>query len=318
MMRWERLRIALFVCLAIFAAAGEGMAAKAWPEKTVQIIAPFRAGGDTDFNARVYAKYLRQELGAAFVVVNIDGGGGTLGSRKAKDAAPDGYTVLFYHSAMLVNTAAGTADYTFRDFEMVGIAGEEPGNILCVLKKTNYNNLKDLMEESRANPNKLSITGNVGATTYLAALLLNQAGGMFNIVDHGGSAQRITALLGGHVDVIINPYGTVKPYLESGEFKALAVLNTQRNPKFSTIPTAKEQGYDAAFQYRYFFLFPKGTPKEIVDKLAGAVQKIVSSNKEYAADIDKAYSQIPLFLSPADSVAFLQAQEALIGKVKMK
>jgi tripartite-type tricarboxylate transporter receptor subunit TctC len=65
-------------------------------------------------------------------------------------------------------------------------------------------------------------------------------------------------------------------------------------------------------------LFPKGTPKEIVDKLAGAVQKIVSSNKEYAADIDKAYSQITLFLSPADSVAFLQAQEALIGKVKMK
>ena len=76
------------------------MAAKAWPDKTVQVIAPFRAGGDTDFNARVYAKYLRQELGVPFVIVNIDGGGGTLGSRKAKDAAPDGYTVLVTTTAL--------------------------------------------------------------------------------------------------------------------------------------------------------------------------------------------------------------------------
>jgi tripartite-type tricarboxylate transporter receptor subunit TctC len=300
----------------IFLTSG-AVSAKAWPEKTIQIIVPFKAGGDTDFNARVYAKFLKKELGVPLVVVDIDGGGGTQGSRKAKDSAPDGYTVLLYHTAMLVNTASGMADYTYRDFEMVGIAGLEPGNILCVAKKSKYNTLKDLMDDSKANPGKVSITGNMGATTYLAALLLNEAGGKLNIVDHGGSSQRVTALLGGHVDVIINPYGTVKSYIESGEFKALATLNEQRNPKFGSIPTAKEQGYDAVFQYRYFFLFPKGTPKDIVDKFAAAVKK-VSADKEYAADIDKAYSQTPMFMNAADSLKFLKTQDDLIGKVKMK
>lgn len=317
MTKYGRVWMSVLAGLACIFLAGGVVTAKTWPEKTIQIIAPFKAGGDTDFNARVYAKFLRKELGVPLVVVNIDGGGGTQGSRKAKDSAPDGYTVLFYHTAMLVNTASGMADYTYHDFEMVGIAGIEPGSIICVTKKSKYNSLKDLMDDSRANPGKVSLTANMGATTYLAALLLNEAGGKFNLVDMGGASQRVTALLGGHIDVIGNPYGTVKPYIESGDFKALAVLNEQRNPKFNAIPTAKEQGYDVVFQYRYFFLFPKGTPKEIVDKFAKAVKK-VTADKEYAADIDKAYSQTPFFMNTAESFKFLKTQEDLIGKVKMK
>jgi len=293
-------------------------AGAAWPEKAIQIIAPFKAGGDTDFNARVFAKHLRKELGVSLVVVNVDGGGGTLGSRKVKDAAPDGNTVLFYHTAMLVNTASGMVDYTYRDFEMVGMAGIEPGSVICVSKKAKWNSFKELMEDSRANPNKLTLTGNMGATTYLTALLMNRVGGKFNVVDQGGASQRVTALLGGHVDVIANPYGTVKAYIESGEFKPLAVLNEQRNPKFPAIPTAREQGYDVAFQYRYFFLFPKGTPREIVDKFSAAVEKVVKGNKEYAAEIDKAYSQMPFFAKRDEALGFLKSQEELIATVKMK
>jgi tripartite-type tricarboxylate transporter receptor subunit TctC len=313
----SRLLVGILALLGAVLACGEPAAA-AWPEKAIQIIAPFRAGGDTDFNARMYAKYLRTELGVPLAVVNIDGGGGTLGSRKVKDSTPDGYTTLFYHSAMLVNTATGMVDYTFRDFEMAGIAGIEPGSIVCVAKNAKWRTLKELMQDSAANPNKISVTGNMGATTYLTALLLNAAGAKFNIVDHGGAAQRITALLGGHVDVITNPFGTVKSYLESGEFRALSTLNEARDPKFSNIPTAKEQGYDVVFQYRYFFLFPKGTPKEIVDKFSAAVEKVATRNAEYAAEIDKAYLQQPFFQKSADALKFLTAQEELIAKVKMK
>jgi len=312
--RW--LMVALVVFGGLLTVTAPAVAA--WPEKTIQIVAPFKAGGDTDFNARVFSKHLRKELGVPLVVVNVDGGGGTLGSRKVKDAAPDGNTVLFYHTAMLVNTASGMVDYTFRDFETVGMAGIEPGSIACVPKKAKWNSFKELIEDSRANPNKLTLTGNMGATTYLTALLINRAGGKFNIVDQGGASQRVTALLGGHVDVITNPYGTVKSYIESGEFKALAVLNEQRNPRFPAIPTAKEQGYDVAFQYRYFFMFPKGTPKEIVDKFSAAVEKVVTTNKEYAGEIDKAYSQVPFFAKKDEALSFLKAQEELIGSVKMK
>ncbi|MFQ3621155.1 MAG: tripartite tricarboxylate transporter substrate-binding protein [Spirochaetales bacterium] len=89
-----------------------------WPKNAIQILVSYNPGGDTDFNARTYAKYLEKELGQPVVVVNVAGVGGTLGSRKVKDSPPDGYTVLFYHTAMIVNQITDMVPYGFEDFEL--------------------------------------------------------------------------------------------------------------------------------------------------------------------------------------------------------
>ncbi len=289
-----------------------------WPKKTIQIVVPFKPGGDTDFNARVYAKYLEKELGQPLVIVNIDGNGGTLGSRKVKDANPDGYTVLFYHAAVLINEVSGVAEYGFDALDMACIAAMNPGDIFTVTKDSKYKTLKDLVEDSKANPGKIRFAGNTGATTYLEGLLLNAAGASLNIVDAGGSADRIAALRGGHVDVIPNPYGTVKPYLAKGDFRALAMVMDKRNERFPDIPTAIEQGYDVVLPIPYFFAFPKGTPKGIIAKFGAAVEKVCKGNKDYAADIAKAYDMTPFFLPAEEAVKFYTDERNMVMKHKDK
>lgn len=290
----------------------------AWPEKSIQIVVPYGAGGDTDFNARTYAKYLKPLLGESLAVVNVTGGGGSIGARKVKNAKPNGYTVLFFHDAFLVNTATGVADFSWRDFEMVGLVGKEAGTIISVRADSKWKTIKELIDDSKANPNKITIAGNIGATTYLMAQLLNQQGAAFNIVNHGGSAKRLSALLGGHVDVIQNPYGTIKPYIESGDFRVLATQAPARNAFAPEIPTLKDAGYDVGFQYRYHFLFPKGTPKNIVNRFADAVEKVATTNDDYANDIGKAYFQSPYFVKGAEADNLMEQQEKLVNGVKLK
>ncbi len=288
-----------------------------WPERPIQIVVPYKAGGDSDFNARVYTKYLQPELGVPLAVVNVAGGGGGIGARRVKDSAPDGYTVLLWHEAMLVNSATGLIDFTFRDFEMVGMAAQEPGTMICVNKDAKWQTFEDLLKDSGLHPGKVSFAASLGGTTYLMAQLLNKEGASFNIVDHGGTGPRVTALLGGHVDVIPNPVGSVISYINNGDFRALATTRTTRHPKLPQVQTLQELGHDITFQYRYFFLFPKGTPQPIVDKFTAAVKKVATTNQDYAAEIDKAYLQAPFYMNAADAIKELEIQDKVIRSVKL-
>jgi tripartite-type tricarboxylate transporter receptor subunit TctC len=287
-----------------------------WPKKAIQVVVPYNAGGDTDFNARAYAKYLEKELGQPVVVVNVSGVGGTLGSRKVKDSPADGHTVLFYHTAILINQITEMVPYGFENFELCAIAAMNPGNAITVNAKSPWKNLKDLVEDSIKRPNEIKFAADIGGTTYVMAMQFVAAGAKVNVVDAGSSTARNAALKGGHIDIVPNPYGTIKPFLQSGDFRALGMTIEKRHPSIPDIPTCKEQGYNVSMEVPYFFAFPKGTPKEIVDKMAKAVEKIASTNTEYAADIAKAYDQVPFFLDREKAFEFLSKQKEEIGKYK--
>ena len=289
-----------------------------WPKRAIQVIVPFGAGGDTDMNARIFSKYLEPVLGKSLAVVNVSGGGGSIGARRVKDARPDGHTVLFYQDAIMVNSASGVSDFTWKDFEFGCIGGLETGTFIAVKTDSKWKTMKELVDDSAANSGKISIAGNIGATTYLTAMLLNKAGGAFNIVNHGGSSQRITALLGGHVDVIQNPLVTIKSYVENKEVRILANQAHPRPPLAQDIPSLKDSGYDVSFQYRYFFLFPKGTPKEIVEKFVDAVEKVVTTNTEYAEDINKTLVQSPFFARGEEGIKLMSEQENIVNSVDLK
>lgn len=289
-----------------------------WPKKAIQIIVPYNPGGDTDFNARTYAKHLEKELGQPVVVINVAGVGGTLGSRKAKDAAPDGYTVLFYHTAMIVNQVTEMVPYGIEDFELSCIAAMSPGNVIAVNAKSPWKTLKELVEDSIRRPGEIKFAADMGGTTYVMAMQFLDAGAQFNVVDAGSSTARNAALKGKQINVVPNPYGPTKPFLQSGDFRALGTTNEKRHPRFPEIPTCQEQGYDVALEICYFFAFPKGTPSSIVEKFSSAVQKIATTNQEYAQDIAKAYDQVPFYLGRVEGAALLAKQKAVIEKYKDK
>ncbi|WP_316863295.1 tripartite tricarboxylate transporter substrate binding protein [uncultured Cohaesibacter sp.] len=306
----------LFCAAAISAAFAMSPAYAEYPEKPIQIVVPVGTGGDTDFNAREMSKYLQKELGVALPVVNIAGAGGTIGARQVMSAKPDGYKVMFYHAGLMVSTATGIADFGWRDFELAAIAGKEGGTVLLVQKDAPWKTMDDLAAAIKAEPQSLSLTANVGATTYLIAKLLDKKGLKFNLVDVGGSSKRLTAILGGNVDLSQNPYAQVKDYLKNGELRALGTFTDERIKAAPDIPTLKEQGYDIAFQFNFYFAFPKGTPKEIVDKFGAAVMKVVQ-NPDYIADI-KAYAQEPVAMIGDDAVARMEELDAIVNMVDLK
>lgn len=288
--------------------------AESWPQKPVKIVVPFDAGGDTDFNARLLAKYLEPELGVSLPIINVSGAGGSIGARQVHDAKPDGRTVLFFHSAMLVNTASGLADFSFHDMEIAAIVGREPGGVIVVKADAPWKTIEDLMAASAADPGGIDLTTNIGATTYLIGSMINKAGGGFNFVDLGGSASRLTAVLGGNVDVSQNPLGQILPYVKTGELRALATLAVAPNDDLPDVPTFSAAGYEnVQFQYVYFLAFPKKTAPEIIAKLSGAAEKIVRGNKAYARELKKSYRQEPFYLDSQEAAAFLSEEEKVIN-----
>ena len=313
--------IFLFLVIGVCGIWGTGQGdAKAsagqWPQKAIQIIVGNSPGSDTDFNARAYATRLDKVLGQPAVVVNVPGSNGMVGADQVKNSAPDGYTVNLWNSAFLVAMAIDASDFTFHDFEVACIAARDDGNAVCVNAKSPYMTLQDLIDDSIQNPGKVTFAAPVAGNSYLAGCLLNsRAGAKFNIVDAGGTAERAAALLGGHVTTTLNAMAQSAQYRASGDFRLLAILGRERNSVYGDIPTAIEEGIDVAVLSPFFFLFPKGTPKEIVEKFNDAI-KTVNEMPDYREHIRNTLQARPVFIRGQDAVNYLQAQYEEILTVK--
>lgn len=282
-----------------------------WPERPIEVIIPYGAGGDTDFNAGAYLEGLSKELGVNVIGTNLTGAGGTVASRQVKDAAPDGYQVLFFHSAINVNEVIGTADFGIHDFKLAGIAAMSPGEIITMRADSGITNLQELYDYSKAHPGELKIAMDTGTMVHVQSLMLQKAGFDIDLIDVGGASDRVAALAGGHCDIIINAYGTVKDYIEKGDFVAIAHTNATRSEGYPDIPTAAEQGYDLTLLKHYFFAFPKDTPQEYVDKFAAACEK-VAATPEYAKNIMDAYRQTPFTANAEDGLKYMDEFKAVV------
>lgn len=282
-----------------------------WPERPIEIVIPYGAGGDTDFNARAYVEGLSKELGVNVAASNVTGSGGSIASRQVKDADPDGYSVLFFHSAINVNEVIGVTDFGIQDFKLAAIVAKSPGEVIAVRADSGFKTLEDMFNYSKEHPGELKIGMDTGTMVHVQSLMLEKAGFDVSLVDVGGASDRVAALAGGHIDCIINAYGTIKDYLENGEFVALAQTNSERSAGYPDIPTAAEQGYDLTLEKHYFFAFPKDTPQEIVDKFAAACEK-VNADPAYADSIMESFRQEPFFASADEGMKYMESFKGVV------
>lgn len=276
-----------------------------WP-KNVEIVVPASAGGDTDFNARLFAQYLTEKLPANFVVSNVNGNGGATGTRQVKDADNDGSKILFYHSAFVVNELCGATDYGFDSYAFADIAGMNPGNAVTVSSSLGVNTLDELYEYTKEHPGELKMAAQTGATSYAVAMQMKNAGFDINIVDAGSAADRLAALLGGHVDIILAGYGSVKDYVKDGSLVPLAMDGGNDlivEEEGIDIKAMTTLGYDISLPFYYFFAFPQGTDQALIDEFNAAVKDIVDNNEEYKDKIFTSYYQQPVFFGAEDGLA---------------
>ncbi len=275
-------------------------AAAGYPGKAVQVIVPVGAGGDTDMNARLFGKYLEKELGQPVVIVNVSGGGGTIGMKRVMDSAADGYTVLFYHGEAMIPKIAGLVDYGIDAFDMAGIAVLDDTTVLATHPGMPFKNMKEFVDYAKAHPGEVEFGMQTGGYPHLVGIVLQAVAGIkLNLVDVGGNAAKTVALKGRKTQVINTQYGLTKDFFTAGDFVCLGLTSAKRNPLFPDIPTTAEQGFPLEFNKFFFYGMPKGTPQPIVAKFSAAMKKVVE-NPDYKAEAAKIFVT-PTYLPPAEA-----------------
>ena len=264
--------------LAGLATVAAGAVWAEYPEKPVNIVVPFSAGGPTDKVARDLAEALRKPLGATIVIENVGGAGGTLGATKVAKAAPDGYTLLLHHIGMATSPALyRNMQYkTLDDFEYLGMVNEVPMTLIGKpgLPANNYAELTKWLE---ANKGKVNLANaGLGAASHLCGLLFQSAIKIdMTTVPYKGTGPAMTDLLGGQVDIMCDQTTNTTSQIESGKVKAFAVTTTKRltTPALAKLPTLDEAGLKGFSVSIWHGLYaPKGTPKAVVDKINAAVK----------------------------------------------
>lgn len=265
---------------AVLAAVALGAAtqalAQAYPTKPISVIVPYAAGGNTDVVARIVLEHMGQTLGQQLVIENIGGAGGTTGSFRAAKATPDGYTILV---GQMGTHGAAPALYPnlpynpLTDFEHVSQLSDTP--IAVFGKKTlPVNTLQELIALIKADPNKLNNGhGGVGSTSHVSCLLFtSMIGARSPQVAYRGSGPALNDLVAGVHDYMCDQIPHTVPQVIAGNIKAFAIAIPERSPAIPNVPTTAEAGMPQFVASGWNAMFaPKGTPKEIVDKLAAAV-----------------------------------------------
>ncbi len=265
-------------------------------DDTLEVIISYSPGGTSDTLFRALLPYLEEELGTTVVVKNIDGGGGAVGWTQLKNTTPNGYTIGHYSSGMSVLEATKAARFTNADFDPIAQFGRV---YLTVTSQASseYSSLKDFAEAAKADPGKVSLAMGRGTQSQFVAVAVEKGiGADLQLVNAGGGAEKKAALLGGHVDAIVEPTPGVFAQAEAGEFNILAVLAPERLPFAPNLPTAVEQGYDVVGVFISGLIAPKGMDPAQIQTIADAVERAIQ-NPDYIKK-SEALKQVTEFQGP--------------------
>ena len=302
-----------FVFGLIAATAALPLAAQAqqdYPNRPITLVVPYAAGGGNDVMARIVAEKMSRTLGQNIVIENRGGAGGSIATRQAARATPDGYTLVLGGTGTLaVNpTLYSNVGYDPRkDFAPVGLIGT---GALVFLTNPNVpaKTIPEFIALAKKDPGKLSYaSAGVGSGIHLGAVLFEQMADIkMTHVPYRGTAPALTDLIGGHVQMYLSSMPSAIGITKEGKVRALAVTGPKRSSIFPDLPTVAESGlagYETVLHYG--IAAPAGTPKPIIDKLSAALHQAVSAPdtkermatdgteplpstpEEYAADIDK-------------------------------
>lgn len=296
--------VAMTIPVLSLCAAGT-LVAQEYPTKPIQLVVPYNPGGDTDLLGRIFATQLGDVLGQTVVPVNMPGASGSIATNHVYQADPDGYTMLFHHSGVLVSMLTNAIDFSFEDMTVIGAVGLSEGSIWVTSAMSPYQNMEDLVEAAKANPGLVKNGINFGSQTHVHAAAFEEAAGVeMHNVDVGGIGEKIVSILGQHVDVSEVQVGAVQSYLESGDMRALGTPAGQRYSGLPDVATFQEQGIDVAMPDRLFWVaLPPEASSVAVETLTAALAELAVS-EELATEYAKV-QMTPYFLSAEEATDYL-------------
>lgn len=268
-------RLLAALCAVLAAAPALAQVASA---DTVRIIVPFAAGGPADQIARIVQGPLGTALGRTVVVDNRGGAGGVIGVTAASKLPADGNTLLLTTSSFVI-TAGTTPNLAYnprKDFEPVYLLGEVQ-TLLVVRPTLGVNTLAELVARAKQEPKLNYGSTGVGGTMHIGAELFARAAGVGAVhIPYRGAAPALTDLMAGTVDFVNADVPVLRPYVNDGRIKALAIYDTRRSPQLPDVPTAAEAGLPALQMSNWYgVLVPAGTPADTRRRLEDALAAVV-------------------------------------------
>ncbi len=256
--------------------------AQDYPNRPIRLVNPYAPGGSTDLVVRTLGQKLTEAWGQPVVIENRPGAASNIGNELVAKAAPDGYTLLNTTSSVAINVSL----YTKQGYDPVKdlapvITLTQAPNVLAVHPSLPVKSVKELIELARAKPGQLSYgSSGSGATNHLAMELFKSMAKVNLVhVPYKGGGPAMTDLIGGQIQALFNPAGSLMPHHKSGKLRVLAVGTSQRVPELG-LPTVAEAGLPGFESSVWFALFvPAATPKAIIAKLNGEVNRILKDKR---------------------------------------
>ena len=264
-----------------FAAALAPAAANTYPERPVTMVVPFPPGGSSDMVARTLSTKLATSLGQPFVIENQAGATGAIGAARVKRAPADGYTILVASIGVYATNPflqKGLQYDPAKDFDLLTVAVRAP-NVLVANPAVPANTVAELIDYLKKNPDKVSFASSgAGSSDHLTAALFWQRTGTTGIhVPYKGGGPAIQDLIAGHSQVSFQNVNSVLNHIRSGKLKALAVTADKRSAVLPDVPTLAESGVKGVEVSSWQAVAaPKGLPKDVNDKLHGAIIKALN------------------------------------------
>jgi tripartite-type tricarboxylate transporter receptor subunit TctC len=275
------LRVTL-ACLCLLGLVGSA-SAQSWPDRPIKLLVPFAAGGNIDVTGRLVAARLSEALGQQMVVENRVGGGGIIAMEAIQRAAPDGYTLLWASTnVMAIVPATNKVKYDpVKDFAPISQLGSSP-QVLLVNAKVPAKTVAEFVAYAKAQAQPLAYGGGGGpgsASNLIMALFLNRADLKMTSVSYRGTAPALTDVIGGQIPTTFVPISEAVAQATNPNIRLLAVSSGQRSERLPDVPSIAETypGYNAVSWTG--MLAPAGTPKAIIDKIAGEMARAAKDPK---------------------------------------
>ncbi|MFM7255954.1 MAG: Bug family tripartite tricarboxylate transporter substrate binding protein [Betaproteobacteria bacterium] len=314
--RWpDRCRRRLLRGTALTAAVLLGRAhaqQQAWPNKSIRLVVPFAPGGTSEIVARAVAAELTRILGQNVYVENKPGGAGTIAMTEVARAAPDGHSLILGHVGTLAVNPFAMARQPYdvnRDFQAVSLLARVP-NLFVVHPSVPAKNLREFVDLARKKPGALNYgsAGN-GSAGHLAFEYLQLVTGMeLTHIPYRGTGPQLVDLLAGRTEASSAGAPALLPHIREGKLRAIGVGMPQRIAALPDLPTVAEQGYPGFETSQWYgILAPSGVPREIVLRLASAVNEAMKANaitERFAKDDAVAGGG-----SPEDFGRFIRAEQ---------
>lgn len=271
-----------------------------YPERPVELVVPFQAGGGTDALARAFGKASQKHFPKGVVVLNKAGASGSIGWQYMMNAKPDGHTLAVVTVEMVILPHLNLFNRTWEDVTPIAQLNADPA-ALVVRSDSSINSVEDLIAAARKEPGRMNMGTSGNGTIYdlAAAAFEDKANVKFNRVPYQGAAPAILSLLGGQIDAVTVSPAEVSAHVASGKLKILAVMADKRLEEFKAVPTLKEKNIPLSIGTWRGIMGPKNLPPEVVSTLKTAVAEIARE-----PELQNTLKQLNLGFVYADDTGF--------------